>query len=60
LDFLNGASAHVLMSFCMKSRKQNGGFSSGYRNCQAHAQLYAALQVSPPAGEKEKDGGCLS
>jgi hypothetical protein len=52
--------AHVLKSLCMQSRKQNGGFSCEYCNCQAHAQLYAAPQVPSPAGEKEKDGGRLS
>ncbi len=29
-------------------------------DCQAHAQPYAAPQVPPPAGEKEKNGGHLS
>ncbi len=38
----------------LKSREQNGGFSCEYCNCQAHAQLYAAPQVPPPAGGIEK------
>jgi hypothetical protein len=34
--------ARVLKSLCLKSRKQNGGFSCEYCNSQAHAQQRAA------------------
>jgi hypothetical protein len=52
MSFSNDASAR------WKTRQQNGGFSYEYCNCQAGAQLYAAPQVPPTAGEKEKDGDC--
>jgi hypothetical protein len=50
--------AAVFLKRCLfyapEEQKTKWRISCEYCNCQAHAQLYAAPQVPPPAGEKEK------